>query len=197
MLAAVAKKAPKITYGLKNLHYAIKKVAEDGTVSYDKVKKIPGAVKISISPDGDIYEFYADDGVYFESDANDGYTGDLEMALVPDDFKVDVFGWEKGKDGGLYEIAGALHNHIALIGEFATDAVAKRVVFYDVFCGRPSIEQETKQKTMNVLTQKMSITCRPIEVNGKNYVKFTTTPDMPDEAYNNFFNEVKLPGAAA
>lgn len=198
MAAAVAvKKAPKITYGLKNLHYAIMEVSEDGTVSYGTVKSFPGAVKISLSPDGEIYEFRADDGVYFECDESDGYTGDLEVALVPDDFKIDVFGWEKGTDSVLHEIAGAPHKHIALMGQMATDAVAKRVVFYDVFCGRPSLEQETKQRTMNILTQKMSLTCRPIEINGKNYVKSSTTPDTSEEAYNNFFKEVKLPSAAA
>ncbi len=194
---AAAKVAPKITYGLKNLHYAVMEIAEDGAVSYGAVKSFPGAVKISLSPDGDIYEFHADDGVYYECDGNEGYTGDLEVALVPDEFKIDVFGWEKGADGILHEVANAPHKHIALMGQMATDAVAKRVVFYNVFCGRPSLEQETKQRTMNVLTQKMSLTCRPVESNGKNYVKSSTTPDVSEDAYNSFFKAVKLPGAAA
>ena len=194
--AAVLKKAPKVTYGLKNLHYAIMNVTEDGTITYGSPKKIPGAVKLSLSPDGDIYEFYADDGVYYSTDSNDGYTGDIEVALIPDEFKVDVFGWEKSKDGGLYEVAGVEPKHIALMGQMATDVVAKRVIFYDVLCGRPDINNETKQKTPNVQTQKMSLTCRPIEVNEKKYVKYTTTPEMSDEVYNAFFTAVKAPGAA-
>ncbi len=196
-MAAAVKKAPKITYGLKNLHYAVMEIAEDGTVSYGSVKSFPGAVKISLSPDGEIFEFRADDGVYYECDGSDGYTGDLEVALVPDEFKIDVFGWEKDSDGLLHEVSGAPHKHIALMGQMATDAVAKRVVFYDVFCGRPNLEYETKQKTMNVLTQKMSLTCRPIESNGKNYVKSSTTPEASEDKYNNFFKAVKLPEAAA
>lgn len=195
MQAAVVKKAPTITYGLRNLHYALKDIAEDGTVTYGDVKKIPGAVNISLTPDGEIFEFYADDGVYFECDESDGYTGDLEIALVPDGFKIDVFGWEKSKDGGLYEIAGAPHKHIALMGEMATDVVAKRVVFYDVFCGRPTVSTQTRQKGMSVQTQKMSITCRPVEFNGKRYVKKTSTPEMSDETYNSFFKAVPIPSA--
>ena len=193
-IAASAKKAPKVVYGLKNVHYAKKTVAEDGTVSYDKPKRIPGAVNLGLSPDGEIYEFYADDGVYYSTSLNDGYTGDIEMALIPDEFLVDVFGWEKA-DGGIFEVAGVDPQHIALMGEFATDSVAKRIVLYDVLCGRPDINRKTKEKTPAVQTQKMSLTCRPIEVKGKQYVKVVSTPEMSDEVYNAFFNAVKLPAA--
>lgn len=194
MADATVTKKPKVVYGLKNIHYAILTKAEDGTVSYGTPKRFPGAVNLGLSADGEITEFYADDIVYDAVEQNNGYTGDFESALVPDEFLVEIFGYEKGTDGIIYEVAGVKANHIALLGEFATDAVAKRICLYDVLCGRPDISRKTKEKTSTPQTQKMSITARPIEINGKNYVKCSTTPETSADAYNNFFKSVKMPG---
>lgn len=194
MADAEVKKKPKVVYGLKNIHYAILTKAEDGTVSYGTPIRFPGAVNLALSADGETTEFYADDMVYYSVEQNNGYTGDFEAALVPDDFIINVLGDEKNADGILYEVAGVETKHIALLGEFATDAVAKRICLYDVLCGRPDISHKTKEKTNTPQTQKMSITARPIEINGKNYVKCSTTPETSADAYNNFFKSVKMPG---
>lgn len=194
---AVTKVTPKIIYGLRNVHYAVMSVAaESGAVTYGKPEKFPGSVSLALSPDGEVIEFYADDIVYYGTNFNNGYIGDLETALVPDKFLTDVLGYEKSKDGGLlYEVANVEPKHVAILGEFATDAVAKRTCFYDVLFGRPDINRKTKEKTITPQTQKMSVTIRPIEVNEKSYVKYSTTPDISEEAYNTFFSEVKLPTA--
>lgn len=190
--AAVTKK-PKVVYGLKNVHYAVLTQAEEGAVSYSTPKRFPGAVNLGLTADGEIVEFYADDMVYYSTSQNNGYTGDFESATVPDEFLADVHGYEKGADGILYEAAGIEPKHIALLAEFATDAIAKRICLYDVLCGRPDISRKTKEKTNTPQTQKMSITSRPIEINGKNYVKCSTTPETSADAYNNFFKSVKIP----
>lgn len=190
--AAVVKK-PKVVFGLKNVHYAILMQIEDGTVSYGTPKRFPGAVSLGLSADGEVVEFYADDISYYLVEENNGYTGDFESALVPDEFLVDVFGHEKGADGILYEVAGTETKHIALFGEFATDAVAKRICLYNVLCSRPDMSYKTKEKIKTPQTQKISITARPIEINGKHYVKCSTTPETSVDTYNNFFKSVKTP----
>lgn len=197
MATATVVKKPKVVYGLKNVYYAILTIAEDGSVSYSKPIKFPGQVSLGLTPDGDITEFYADDCIYYSTDNNDGYTGDIETALVPDEFLENVFGFEKDSDGYLYEVAGVDTKHIALMGEFATDAVAKRICLYDVLCRRPDISRKTREKTPTPQTQKMSLTARPIEINGKKYVKTSTTPDVSETNYNKFFDAVKLPTKAA
>lgn len=193
MADAEVKKKPKVVYGLKNVHYAILTKAEGGTVSYSTPKRFPGAVNLGLSADSETTEFHADDIIYYATEENNGYTGDFEVALVPDEFLTDVFSNEKGADGILYEVAGVETKHIALLGEFATDTVAKRICLYDVLCGRPDISRKTKEKTNTPQTQKMSLTARPVEINGKNYVKCSTTPETSEETYSNFFKSVKMP----
>lgn len=185
----------KVKFGLKQLHYALKTIGTDGAVTYEKPKPLPGAISISLSADGDKIEFYADDMVYFSDNTNQGYTGDAELALVPDDFKTDVFGDEIINEM-LYENADAIVKHIALMGEFNTNVVKKRFCLYDVLCTRPEFSSKTTEKTKTPQTQKMSLTVRPIEINGHNVVKNTTCATTSEQAFNNYFNAVPLPTAA-
>lgn len=79
----------KIKYGLKNVHYA--PITETNTLGIVSVAfatpiPIPGAVNLI----GDTTPFYADDIEYFTVIANNGYDGSIEMALIPNSFKVTI-----------------------------------------------------------------------------------------------------------
>lgn len=78
----------KVKYNLKNVHAAklTETVSSSGetTFSYESPKAIPGAVSISLDAEGESTPFYADGIVYFRSVTNNGYSGDLEIALIPE-----------------------------------------------------------------------------------------------------------------
>ena len=115
----------KVKYGLKNVHYAV--VTEtDGEITYDTPKPIRGAVNLTLDAAGESVQFYADDSVYYEENTNDGYTGSLEMALIPDEFRVDVLGDELDANGALIENKDAKAKHFALLFEFDGDAKKTR-----------------------------------------------------------------------
>ena len=80
----------KVKYNLKNVHAAKLTRGEDGSFTYAKPKAIPGAVSISLDAEGDSSPFYADGIVYFRSTANNGYSGDLEIALIPEWFRTEI-----------------------------------------------------------------------------------------------------------
>ena len=84
------KTANKVKFGLKNCHYAKATFAADGSVTYAKPVRIPGAVDISLDAEGESDSFYADDGVYYSIAANNGYKVDLEIAIVPESFIKDI-----------------------------------------------------------------------------------------------------------
>ena len=50
----------KVKFNLSHVHYA--KLTEGDTTTYEKPVPIPGAVKISLEPNGEPESFYADGG---------------------------------------------------------------------------------------------------------------------------------------
>ena len=91
----------KVKYNLKNVHAAKLTRGEDGAFTYAKPKAIPGAVSISLDAEGDSSPFYADGIVYFRSTANNGYSGDLEIALIPEWFRTEILKEELDNNGSL------------------------------------------------------------------------------------------------
>ena len=69
--------ANKVRFGLSDV--AIAPITAEG---YGAPVPVPGAVSLTTDPDGSSEKFYADNGAYYVVVTNNGYTGELNMALV-------------------------------------------------------------------------------------------------------------------
>lgn len=154
----------KVKYNLKNVHAAKLTKTEDGKYTYATPQPIPGAVSISLDAEGDSSPFYADGIVYFRSTANNGYSGDLEIALIPEWFRTDILKETLDKNGVLIESSKVTEmEKFALLFEFDGDVRCIRHVLYNCTASRPSIESETKEDTIEPGTEKLSLTADPRE----------------------------------
>ena len=91
---------------------------------------ILGAVNLSLDAAGDTSTFYADNMAYFVTAANDGYSGTLEMAVIPDSFRKDVLGEvEDETDKVLVENSSVEGKNFAFLFEFAGDQKATGMCF--------------------------------------------------------------------
>lgn len=180
----------KIKFGLKNVHYAVVTEA-GGEVQYGTPKRIPGAVNLTLDAAGESVQFYADDIVYYEENTNNGYEGSLEMALISDEFRVDVLGDEIDDNGAIVETANAKPKKFALLFEFDGDAKKTRHVMYNVLPTRPSVSGATRTNTKEPQTETMTIAARPAIDTGdvKARVKQGETP------YDDFYTAVYLKNA--
>jgi len=182
--------ANKVKFGLKNVHYAV--VTETGgVITYDTPKPIRGAVNLTLDAAGESVQFYADDSVYYEENTNDGYTGSLEMALIPDEFRVDVLGEIEDANGALIENKDAKAKHFALLFEFDGDAKKTRHVLYYVLASRPSVSGSTRTNTKEPQTETLNITARPAPDTGDVKAKVP----QGEAAYDNFYTAVYLKNA--
>ena len=180
---------------MKNVHYALLTVSEEGAVSFGAPVPIPGAVSMSLSPQGETETFYADDIAYYVSTANNGYQGDLEIALLPDSFRTDVLREvEDETDHVLVEKSTAEPQPFALLYQFTGDQQASLRVLYNCAAARPSEASSTIKNTKTPTTDTLSLTASPL-ANGN--IKAKTTADTPDEIKKNWFKSVWQPGAAA
>ena len=186
----------KIKYGLKNVHYAVQTetITEGVTIlSYGAFKPIPGAVNLTNAPVGETVEFYADDVVYFSENTNDGYDGNIEMALVPDTFRVDVFGDTLDDNGALTENKDAKANKIALAFEFDGDKNQTRHVLYSVSVARSNIDSSTRTNTKTPATESMAYQARPRVDNGNIKAKVTKGSAGYDTFFTNVYEPVITP----
>ena len=175
----------KVKYGLKNVHYAV--ITEGGgTLTYATPVLIPGGVSVLLEPKGEKAEFYADDGLYFSVDSNHGYEGSLEMALMPDTFRVAVLGDRLDKNGALFEDVNARPKQIALLFEFNGDVNASRHVLYYVHVSRPSLAGQTTAAAIEVGTETLNMVASPSPTTG--FVKAKL--EAGKTGYDTFFASV-------
>jgi len=189
----MANKKNKVKFNICNVHYAIKNVAADGTISFGTPVAMPGAVSLSLDANGEPSNFYADGYAYYTISNNMGYEGDLELAMVPESFRTDVLKEELDTNKVLIENANVETENFALLFEFDGDVRKIRHVLYNCAASRPSIESQTNEDEVEVQTETLSLTASPLS-NG--YVKAKTGDDTTDEIYQNWYREVYLPTAA-
>lgn len=187
--------ANKVTFGLKKLHVAFLDDSGPAPVWGTPIH-IPGVVNFTPEPQGEESTFYADDGPYFTHASNNGYTGELATALIPDVILKDMLGWEIDSNGMLVETTNGTPKEFAMMFEVQGDKKNRRAVYYRCKASRPGKEHATKGESVEPSQDTLTLTILPIEVDGKNIVKGTIElSDANAAVYNGFFNAVTLPGA--
>ena len=187
----------KIKYGLEKVHYAIATIGTDGSATYQTPVPIPGGVNLSMEPQGDTNDFYADNIVYWTGVANNGYEGDLEIARIPDSFKMDVLGYIRTEKDVLVEDVNAAPVHFALLFQFEGDQKATRHVMYNCVATRPSASGETKGENIEPQAETISIKASSIYVStlgtGKHISKGESYTSTDTTTYNGWFSAVYIP----
>jgi phi13 family phage major tail protein len=189
--------ANKVKYNLKNVHVAKATIADDGTATYDTPFAVPGAVSISLEAQGDTASFYADGIKYYVTTANNGYEGDLEVAMLPEKFLTDILGNYLDDSKVLIEDADAKPVNFAITFEFDGDINQIKHVLYNCVATRPSIASQTKEDSVEVQTMTTTLTCSTIVANGKNIVKGMTVAETDAEAYEGWHTAIHVPTVTA
>lgn len=183
----------KVTFGLDKVHIAFVDQTSP-TLTWKTPTAVSGAVRWTPTAVGESSTFHADNLAYFVITANNGYTGELEMANVPDAVLAEMLGWEIDDNGMLVEIANAIPKPFALIGQVQGDKRNRRFVYYDCVASRPAKERTTKNESITPATDVLNLTVSPIEIDGRTVVKGDLElSDTNAAAFNSFFTSVYTP----
>ena len=149
----------KIKFGIKNVYYAaVTSVSSTGSLTYATPVAMPGAVSLSLSIQGDTSTFYADNIAYWTANANNGYQGDLELALIPDAFRTAILGETLDAKGFYVERSDDKQKEFALLFQFEGDENATRHCLYRCSASRPEVSGSTQQESIEPQTETLTLT---------------------------------------
>ena len=180
----------KVKYNLRNVYFALLTINASGDATYGTPVAMPGAVSLSLEPNGEPSVFYADGYAYYTISNNQGYEGDLELALVPEEFRTQILKETMDGNAVLIEDATVETAKFALMFEFDGDQKKIRHVLYNCTAARPNIESATNEEDIEVKTETLSITASPLS---GGLVKARTSDTTTASAYNGWFDAVYLP----
>lgn len=162
--------ASKVRFGLKNVHYAL--LTEGTTNSWATPVAVPGAVSIDLSSESSATPFYADNVTYYQTFADNGYSGTLEMAMIPDAMLTDVWGYSiDGTSKVLYESSGVQPKPFALLFQVETDDDEQKYAFYRVVpSSKPTQGSSTVEDTVTPGTQTFDFNALPLVTGTTNQI---------------------------
>ena len=184
----------KVRFGLSNVAVAFINHDGEGEVDYETPIMVPGAVTLTRDAEGDQSTFYADNSAYYTINSNAGYTGELTMALVPDEIKARMLGWKIDANGALVEIADSVPEQFALLYRLEGDQKRRFNVLYNVTVNRPSAENNTTEDSAEPETEAMPFTAGPIVYQGEKITQASIEPNEKNtESISSFYQKVYLP----
>ena len=176
----------KVRFNLKNVHYSVLTLGT--TPTYATPVAVPGAVSLDLSAEGDSSPFYADGIVYYNSIANNGYSGTLEMARIPDQMMQDIWLDTLGSTSKvLTEVSTNQPKPFALLFQVDGDADEELYVLYNVSGTRPNIGSQTNEESKEPQTQSTDINAIPLP-DGR--VMARTTNATPSATKTGWFSTV-------
>ena len=184
----------KVKFNLWNVYYAPLLTNTTSKIEYGTPIAIPGAVSLSLDPTGENTPFYADGIEYYTISNNMGYSGDFEIALIPESFRVDILKESHDSNKVLIENKDINVGKFALLFRFDGDIRAINHVMYNCSVSRPKIGSKTNEESKEVQTETLTISAKPLV---KGFVKAKTGDSTPQTVYDNWFKSVYLPASAA
>lgn len=179
----------KVHYDLQNVYVAEVTIDESDAVTFGTPERLRGAISMDLSAQGDTVTLRADGINYYVNNSNNGYQGNLTLAMVPNWFKEKYLGMKlSNKDKILVENATTDQpKAFALLYEFQGDANARRHVMYNCLAARPSAHGENKDNKVEADTEALTLTASPLP-DGR--VKASTTAETPTDVYENWTKTV-------
>lgn len=156
----------KVKFGLSNVHFfPLTESESQGVISmsYGTAINCPGAVNLSLDvTDSEAEPFYADDSIYYmPAPKAGGYSGTLELALIPDELKQKLMNYKEDEDDVMIEIAEGKTLYAGMTFEIDTDDKARKLVYYKVQLGTPALAAATTEASKTPATDTLPITVLP------------------------------------
>lgn len=186
----------KVRFGLKNVYYAV--LTEGDTNSWETPVAVKGAVSLTLDDNSSSTPFYADNVTYYTTFANNGYTGSLEMALIPEGMLSDIWGISENETSKvIYERTGIQPKPFALLFQIDGDQDQELNVLYRVVpTSKPNAGSSTIEDSATPMTQSFNLEALPLVTGPEaqlGLVRARTAADTPTATKSGWFSAVHVP----
>ena len=138
-----------------------------------------------------VFDVFEENGTaYYVINNNMGYDGDLELAMIPEDFRVSALNETLDDNKVLIEDANSELNRFALLFEFDGDVKHIRHVLYNCSASRPGIEGKTNEESREIQTETLTIKATPLP---SGVVKAKTGNETDSTVYADWYKAVYMP----
>lgn len=179
----------KVEFGISNLHIGTFSTNESGKATLGTPYHLPGAKTLSLNPEGESSDAYADNVKYWAGFSDNGFSGSLEVMRFTTDFKKQFAGYKVLDDGGLAYVKGANKPNVYLAFQAEGDAESRRVILYNVAFGGINREFKTIEANKEPATESVDITASGDNDTGITMVSYFPT----DEGYSTLFTNPPVP----
>ena len=179
----------KVEFGISNLHIGTFTASAAGVVTLGIPYHLPGAKTLSLDPEGNSNDFFADNVKYWSGFSDNGFSGSMEVARFTTEFKTQFAGYMALADGGLAYIKGSNKPSVYLIFQAEGDVESRRVILYNVAFGGIKREFATIEDKKNPATESVDLTA-----SGDNSTGITMVSYKPaDSGYATLFSSPPVP----
>lgn len=158
---------------------------------------VPGAVSLELSDDVQTSNFYADNVAYYRTFSNNGYTGSIEVAKMPEKVLTDIFGMNVDATGVVREYANVQPKPFAMLFQVEGDQDQECYALYRcVPSGKPSVGSQTTGETVEPGTQSFDFAALPLVTGTTNQlmlIKSHTGSTASSATIAAWFNSVNVP----
>lgn len=187
--------ANKVRMGLSNVYYAV--LTEGSTNAWATPVHVPGAVSLSLDSNVASSDFYADNITYYRTFSNNGYTGTLEMAKIPDAMLNDIWGISTDATGVVREKSNIKPKPFALLFQVEGDVDEELYTLYRCLpTSKPTAGSATTEDTAEPQTQSFDFSALPLvtgATNQQGLVKAHTGTTATTGVKSQWFSAVNVP----
>ena len=180
-------------FGARNLHIAPMK--DESALTYDTPVSVPGTISIGMEPQTSSDPAYADDGVWVENSADNGFditltNFDMETDLTIRELYARMVGYDlDDKNRLLYRADKQPEPFALLCEEEATSTQGRRKCLLKCTAEKPSQNAETTTDSRTLAQNEITIHARPVVL--ANGIKLSGYTDYPGSTtYDDFFDAV-------
>ncbi len=173
----------KVQFNVKNVHIAV----QSGSTWAAPIP-VPACVTLTLDKEASITPFYADGIVYYNSVSNNGYTGSVEVARIPDAVLTAIWGFTLTSTSKIMQEDATIEpKNFALLFETDGDVQSEKFVFYNCSATAPSLSASTNTESKEPQTQTIELSAIPMS---SGLVFSRTTDTTPTSVSSAWFTSV-------